>query len=155
MVTEAVPIARVVFVVRVPVLDKESEASPTASVLTPYEDGMLSSPGLRRRVTALQSGHCASALSGGPRGSPQVGLPTEKRATQLRQILEFRNSSLGSNSQKSVLSGAFCHPEFLVLGSWGSAPSGHILTWASKISTPEKSLLSDGMVAFSVAGVLG
>ena len=34
---EAVPIARVVFVVRVPVLDKESEAKPTASVLPAFQ----------------------------------------------------------------------------------------------------------------------
>lgn len=37
MVMEAVPIARVVFVVRVPVLDKESEATLTASVLPPFQ----------------------------------------------------------------------------------------------------------------------
>lgn len=37
MVTEAVPISRVVFVVRVPVLDKESEANPAARVLAPFQ----------------------------------------------------------------------------------------------------------------------
>lgn len=37
MAMEAVPIARVVFVVRVPVLDKESEANPTASDLILFQ----------------------------------------------------------------------------------------------------------------------
>lgn len=36
MVMEAVPIARVVFVVRVPVLDKGREVNPAASVLAPF-----------------------------------------------------------------------------------------------------------------------
>lgn len=49
MVMEAVPIARVVFVVRVPALDKESEAELTASVLLPSKDWMLSRSGFRRR----------------------------------------------------------------------------------------------------------
>ena len=34
---EAVPITGVVFVVRVPVLDKESEAKPTASVFPAFQ----------------------------------------------------------------------------------------------------------------------
>ena len=42
MVTEVVPIARVVFVVRVPVLDKESEAKPTASILPLFKGWILS-----------------------------------------------------------------------------------------------------------------
>lgn len=48
MVMEAVPIAGVVFVVRVPVLDKESEAELTASALLPSKDWVLSRSGLRR-----------------------------------------------------------------------------------------------------------
>lgn len=46
MVMKAVPIARVVFVVRVPVL--ENEAKLTASVLLPSKDWMLSRSGPRR-----------------------------------------------------------------------------------------------------------
>lgn len=46
---EAVPIARVVFVVRVPVLDKESEAKPTASVLPAFRGLDIVKAGSRRR----------------------------------------------------------------------------------------------------------
>lgn len=48
MVTEVVPIARVVFVVRVPVLDKESEAKPTASILPLFQGLDIVNPGLGR-----------------------------------------------------------------------------------------------------------
>lgn len=46
---EAVPIARVVFVVRAPVLDKESEAKPTASVLPAFQGLDTVKAGSRRR----------------------------------------------------------------------------------------------------------
>lgn len=50
---EAVPIARVVFVARLPALDKESEAGLAASVLLPSQDWMLSRSGLRGRGHGL------------------------------------------------------------------------------------------------------
>lgn len=48
MVTEAVPIAGVVFVVRVPVLDKESEAKPTAAILPLFQGLDIVNSGLGR-----------------------------------------------------------------------------------------------------------
>lgn len=79
VVMEGVPIARVVFVVRLPALDKESEAELTTSVLLPSKDWMLSRSGLRRRVTASQTGPFALALFWGSNGlarkEGQPGIP--------------------------------------------------------------------------------
>lgn len=73
MAMEAVPIAGVVFVVRVPVLDKESEAKLTASALLSSKDWVLSRLGLRRgwgrqlpRLAILLSNY-----SGGPMAWPE------------------------------------------------------------------------------------
>ncbi|CAI9170491.1 unnamed protein product [Rangifer tarandus platyrhynchus] len=64
MVTEAVPIAGVVFVVRVPVLDKESEAKPTAAILPLFQGLDIVNSGLRRfhrrsdiKEHAINNGH--------------------------------------------------------------------------------------------------
>lgn len=93
MVIEAVPIARVVFVVRVPVLDKEIEAKPTASVLPPFQElEIVKSWPWEEGVTASHSGHFALTFFWGsngfcqkgvqlpspPRQTPQVGSPVKK-----------------------------------------------------------------------------
>lgn len=48
MVTEVVPIARVVFVVRVPVLDKERSSCFTASILPLFQGLDIVNPGSGR-----------------------------------------------------------------------------------------------------------
>lgn len=70
---EAVPIARVVFVVRVPVLDKEREAKLTASALLPSKDWMLSRSGLRRGGGGSLPDwpFCPQINSGGPMAWPE------------------------------------------------------------------------------------
>ena len=90
-VMEAVPIARAVFVVRVPALDKESEAKLTASALLLPRIGCYQDLASGGGVTASQTGFFALALFWGscdlgrkdrgpgvPRENSQVGLLMEK-----------------------------------------------------------------------------
>lgn len=119
-------------------------------------------------MTVYQSGYFALPYSRAPaawlrrqviwhsKREPTGGLTHGEKAVQLWQKLEFKNFSVLGQIHDKI---SFMEPpatRILAVGPQGSAPSGHILIWASNISPPPQppNFLSDEMEAFSVAGVL-
>lgn len=99
---EAVPIARVVFVVRVPVLDKEREAKPTASVLPAFQglDSVKTWPqeegGQPPRLVflPLNSGEGPVAL---PEGSDHLAIQERTHRWVYKPTMEKGLSGYGRN----------------------------------------------------------